>query len=270
MSLSTLQTEPGGYFGIFFFFLLPELPQDLTPLKQFLSEHLSVLWGCRKSLLLSCCSKGPSKVWNIPIMHWPICTKENVIMIRSKPDFFFYLIDLQFHFEGDSDLSLMFSCFTTLLLVARSSTGKHISMLSPNCMAEVSRFLPLSPGSNHTHFKCHAELLRCYTVTVQVWILGYKSPELCRPTKPDPESPAAVCGFVCYRRGGRKTVREGKTQLMSTSHNIQHLSAPGIKLKHLSLHGLFVCFSAANRLSLMINYTTIIMPVKFTVGQRRW
>lgn len=108
----------------------------------------------------------------------------------------------------------MFSCSTPLLLVARSSTGKHISMLSPNCTAELSRFPhPPSPRSNHTDFKCHAELLRCYTVTVQVWILGYKSPELCRPTKPDPESPAAVCGFVCYRRGGRKTVREGKNSI---------------------------------------------------------
>lgn len=54
LSLSPLQTEPGGYFRNLFccFFLLPEVPQDLTPLEQFLFYHLPVLRGCRKLFVI--------------------------------------------------------------------------------------------------------------------------------------------------------------------------------------------------------------------------
>lgn len=90
--------------------------------------------------------------------------------------------------------------------------------------------------SNHTDFKCQAELRRCFTVAVQLWILGYKSPKLCRPTKPEPESPAAVCAFVCW---GEERLQEKGTQLLSTSHTSLHLSSQGVKWKHLSYK---VCF----------------------------
>lgn len=141
-------------------------------------------------------------------MHWPICTKENVIVIRFKAVWssvsFWRWFGPQPH---------VFLFYPPLACSTQQHWQTHQYVKSKLHGWIITLPLPLpppSPRSNHTDFKCHAELLRCYTVTVQVWILGYKSPELCRPTKPEPESPAAVCGFVCYRRRGRKTVREGK------------------------------------------------------------
>ena len=98
-----------------------------------------------------------------------------VVLIRIKAGFFSLFI---FH--------LIFSCILTVrtsALLVKLSAGKHISMLSPNCMAELSRSIPPPHLKTTPDFKCLAELLRCYTVTVQVWILGYKSSEPCGPTK---------------------------------------------------------------------------------------
>lgn len=52
--------------------------------------------------------------------------------------------------------------------------------------------------SNQSQTSNVSDSLRCYTVAAQVWILGYKSSEPCRPTERDPESRAtALWVYMC-------------------------------------------------------------------------
>lgn len=60
----------GDIFGSLFFsrcfFPLPQVPQHLTPLEQFLSRSICQHHECVESLLSSGCSEGPSWVWSTP------------------------------------------------------------------------------------------------------------------------------------------------------------------------------------------------------------
>lgn len=82
--------------------------------------------------------------------------------------------------------------FAHLLLHVACSSDKHINILSPNCVTLNTRLHcpPLfSPRLNYSLLKCHTEGVSQYHC--RSGFFGNKSSELCRTTKPNPESPAA-------------------------------------------------------------------------------
>lgn len=152
-------------------------------------------------------------------------------------DFYFPFISLILIFSGIlrtiltpascfSVLSPSFACSTQHWQThqyVKSKLHGWIITLTPHPPPLSLFFFPSPHSQTIPDFKCLAELLRCYPVTVRVWILGYKSSEPCRPTKRDPESPTAVCVsecvFLCWERRERNCTRgENSINVNLTQH----------------------------------------------------
>lgn len=108
-----------------------------------------------------------------------------------------------FNFLVWSSVVFWTTAFTSFYLLPASSTQRwwthqYVKSKLHGRIIELSPSISLfcSTSKPFPYLKCFAELLRCYTVTVQVWILSYKSSEPWRPTKRNSESPNAVCAYV--------------------------------------------------------------------------
>lgn len=163
--------------------------------------------------------------------RWLVCTKANVTIRFKAAGVLFVQFDLKLHFWRCFQLHVL----PFYLLPARSMQHWRTHQYVKSKIAWLNYHAQTTPD-----FKCLAELLRCYTVTVKVWILGYKSSEHSRSTKRDPESPTAVrvraCLHACAR--GRKEwgcQRRENSIHVSLTHqsNTQGHSKVCIKWKHL-------------------------------------